>query len=147
MPTDLLLSDSFPVGAPYDIEVHVRMIDIGPGEAAEIKSACKPLGEYSWLVERIRDGVLAGWGMMEAIDRAIEEIPEDFLIGPYLLAHMLLTEYNEEEAMQLFREEGREEATVSLLANVMRNLGVTATQAMEILGVPASDRKRYLSML
>ena len=49
------------------------------------------------------------------IDKAISDIPDDFAIKPYLLAHraevkgMLLTEYDEAATMELFREEGREE--------------------------------------
>jgi predicted transposase YdaD len=50
-----------------------------------------------------------------AIDRAITEILEDFVLRPFLIAHrsevkgMLLTEYNEVETMQLFKEDGRRE--------------------------------------
>ncbi len=50
-----------------------------------------------------------------AIDRAITEIPEDFVLKPFLMVHrsevkgMLLTEYNEVETMQLFKEDGRRE--------------------------------------
>ena len=53
-----------------------------------------------------------------AIDRAISEMPDDFEIKPYLMAHraevkgMLLTEYNEAATMELFREEGREEGRI-----------------------------------
>ena len=42
-------------------------------------------------------------------------MPDDFFIKPFLMAHraevkgMLLTEYNEAETMELFKEEGREE--------------------------------------
>ena len=84
-------------------------------------------------------------------------MPADFEILPYLLAHkaevrdMLLTEYNEAEAMELFREEGRaegrEEATAGYLASLMRTLGLTARQAMDALGIPEADRARYLTLL
>nr|MCR4745917.1 hypothetical protein [Lachnospiraceae bacterium] len=42
-------------------------------------------------------------------------IPEGFVLRPFLMVHrsevkgMLLTEYNEDETMQLFREDGRRE--------------------------------------
>ena len=51
----------------------------------------------------------------KAVDQAITDMPDDFLIKPFLEAHraevkgMLLTEYNEAEAMELFREDGRKE--------------------------------------
>jgi len=80
---------------------------------------------------------------------------------------MLLTEYNEAEAMELFREEGRAEGlaegraeglaegraearmelTALHTASVMNRLGFTAEQALEALGVPLEDRSRVLEML
>lgn len=54
-----------------------------------------------------------------AVDKAIDNIPVDFQIRPFLLAHrlevqgMLLTEYNEVEAMELFKEEGKAEERIN----------------------------------
>ena len=51
----------------------------------------------------------------DAIDRALDEMPDEFEIKPFLMANrvgvkkMLLTEYNERETMEMFREEGRKE--------------------------------------
>ena len=51
----------------------------------------------------------------QAISRAIVEMPAGYEIKPFLTMHraevlgMLLTEYNEEEAMELFRQDGIEE--------------------------------------
>ena len=51
----------------------------------------------------------------QAVDMAIAEMPKEYVIKPFLEAHqvevkgMLLTEYNETETMELFREEGRAE--------------------------------------
>ena len=50
-----------------------------------------------------------------AVDKAIDDMPEDYVIKPLLLENrvevkdMCLTEYNEAETMKLFKEEGREE--------------------------------------
>ena len=47
----------------------------------------------------------------EAVDMALNGMPSDFIIKPWLEANrkgvrnMLLTEYNEEEPMELFKEE------------------------------------------
>ena len=125
-----------------------------------MKRACRPLAEYSWTVEGIRANA-AAMPAAEAVDEAIESMPDDFVIKPYLQAHkaevrdMLLTEYNEAEAMELFREEGRaegreegrEEATAGNLASLMRTLGLTARQAMDALAIPDADRARYLTLL
>ena len=50
-----------------------------------------------------------------AVNTAIDSLPQDSVIKPFLEAHraevsqMLLAEYNETEAMELFRAEGRKE--------------------------------------
>jgi hypothetical protein len=114
----LKLSSSFPQEAEPDIEVKVRMINVNYGKNRELLEKCKPLSEYAWLVDRIRS--IKSEQKLEstvesAIDRAITEIPEDFVLRPFLIAHrsevkgMLLTEYNEVETMQLFKEDGRRE--------------------------------------
>lgn len=97
-----------------DIEVRVRMININYGKNKELMEACKPLFEYAWLIEKIRDyGKDAD--IETAVDKALDDMSEDFEIKPFLIANkaevkqMCLTEYNETETMEMFREEGRAE--------------------------------------
>ena len=137
----LRLSDSFPEGAEADVEVRVRMVNVNHGRSAALLAACRPLREYAWLVNRIQT-IRRNEKPESAIDRAISEIPEDFILRPVLLAHrsevkgMLLTEYNEAEEMELYREacreefreefleegreEGRAEGTISTLIGLVR---------------------------
>ena len=123
--TLLRLSDLFSAGSDPDIEVRVRMININHGHSREILGNCEPLQEYSWLVDRIRKKKTVS-GIEQAVDQAIEEMPQDFVIKPFLDAHraevrgMLLTEYNEAETMELFREEGRQEGRQAGLAEGFR---------------------------
>ncbi len=90
------------------------MININYGRNMALLELCKPLKEYSWLVERIRCNK-KNHELESAIDRSITDMPEDYLIKPFLMAHrsevrgMLLTEYNEVETMQLFKEDGKKE--------------------------------------
>lgn len=50
-----------------------------------------------------------------AVDKALEEMPDDFCIKSFLVANReevrmsILTEYDEERIMNCFKEEGREE--------------------------------------
>lgn len=112
--TVLRLSDSFPEGSEPDIDVRVRMININFGRSDDILRACRPLKEYSWLVEEIRKNVRE-MDIEEAVSAAIEAMPQNYTIKSFLNTHkaevstMLLTEYNEAEVMEMFREEGREE--------------------------------------
>lgn len=113
----LKLSDAFAregEDAEADIEARVRMININYGNNESLLASCKPLKEYAWLVDRIRTNQEA-MGIEEAVDRAMEEMPEDFAIRQFLIGHkaevkdLCITEYNEAETMQMIREEGREE--------------------------------------
>ena len=107
----LKLSDAFPEGAAADIEVCVRMLNINTGKNIGLKDACKPLAEYSWIVESIRSKSSYA-DLSSAIDSSIREMPDSFVIKPFLTAHlaevkgMLETEYDEQKAMELFRLEG-----------------------------------------
>ena len=113
--TVLRLSDSFPEGSSADIEVRVRMLNINQGKNAGLLEACRPLYEYSWFISSIRNLHASGQEIEEAIDNAVKEMPDSFLIKDFLKQNkaevegMLLTEYNEAETMNLFREEGRSE--------------------------------------
>ena len=109
----LRLSDSFPEESETDIEVIVRMININYGHNAELLDACRPLREYSWLIHEIRSNLkIEDKNIEKAVDKAIEEMPEDFIIKTFLDAHraevreMLLTEYNEAETKELFIKDG-----------------------------------------
>ena len=110
----LRLSDSFPAGAKADIEVKVRMLNINYGHNLNLLEVCRPLFEYSWLVDEVRK-LKGRTDIDSAIDRAITVMPGEFILKNFLLAHraevkgMLLTEYDEAEAMERFREDGRAE--------------------------------------
>ena len=97
-----------------DIEVRVKMININYGKNIELMTACKPLFEYAWLIDRIRNNGKT-MDIETAVDKALNDMSEDFEIKIFLIANkaevkqMCLTEYNETETMEMFREEGREE--------------------------------------
>ena len=66
----------------------------------------KPLAEYSWLIDRIRNnqiGVSTEEEMEIAVDRSLDELPEEFVIRPFLMEHRsevkmsFLTGYSEAE--------------------------------------------------
>ena len=116
----LRLSDAFPSGVDADVEVRVRMLNINHGRNPKLLDACQPLKEYSWLMNRIRDnirenkktGIDKDQVVLKAVNQAIEETPADYILKSFLVVHraevkgMLLTEYNEAEAMKLFELDG-----------------------------------------
>ena len=105
----LRLSDSF--DGDSDIEVKVTMININYGHNSELLEACKPLNDYAWFVEKIRCNRQTMETLSEAIEAAIEELPDDSVIKPFLMANkaevkrMCITEYDEERTFAEQREE------------------------------------------
>ena len=113
---ELKLSDAFPEERrdKAEVELVVRMININQGYNEELAEKCRPLYEYSWFIEKIRQ--YNGEEKIEkAVDRALEEMPEEFCIKRFLIANReevrmsILTEYDEQKTMNLFKEEVREE--------------------------------------
>ena len=68
---------------------------------------------------------------------------------------MLLTEYNEAETMELFKEEGRaegrqegrKEESLSVIKNTMANANCSSDRAMELMGIPKEERGKYAEKL
>ena len=148
--------------ADPDIEAKVRMVNINHGHSKGLLSACKPLGEYAWFVAQARKNLAAGSShagknaltASDAIDCAINEMPQHFEIKPFMIANraevkdMCLTEYNETETMELLRQEarqeglrtGQQESRLLDLKNLMDSTGWTAEKAMDLLKIPQSQR-------
>ena len=121
----LSLSDAFTNGEP-DIEVKVRMLNINYGKNQVLMKACKPLFEYSWLVEMIRRNYRNSKDIEQAVDEVLDEMPDDFVIKKFLLMHraevkgMFLTEYDEEKILAQERQEGIQEANERVVANMLK---------------------------
>ena len=58
---------------------------------------------------------------------------------------MCLKEYSEEEIKEMFkkdgREEGIEETRISDVKNIMKKLGMTVEQALDLLDIPERERE------
>ena len=148
--TILQLSDSFDVdpdvNADPDIAVKVRMINVNYNGNTEVLNACRPLKEYAWIVDQIR----AGKGEIDyAIDKAISDMPDEFMIKPYLMTHraevkgMLLTEYNEAAAMELFKEDGRREGRLEgrmeTLTHLVKRQTISVEEAAKEMGMTTTE--------
>lgn len=122
----LSLSDSFDEDSEPDIEVKVTMININYGHNKELLNACKPLNEYSWFIDKVRNSMTSVFE--EAIDIALTEMPDDFLIKSFLMANraevkrMCITEYDESRTLAEQREEGRMEGRIEGVLNTLVSL-------------------------
>jgi len=111
------LSDSFKgnISEDSDIEVTVTMININYGHNQKLMKACRPLMEYSWFVEEIRKNKSKRMTLENAIDQALDIMPEDYLIRGWLLKNrsevkrMCITEYDEKKVKRSFEREAQRE--------------------------------------
>ena len=77
----LFLSDSYENKNNPELELRVRMININYGTNKKFLNKCKPLKEYSWLIETIRKAIRNGKDLNDAADNAIMMMPMDFEIN------------------------------------------------------------------
>ena len=102
----LRLSDAFK-GRKSDIEVTVTMLNVNYGKNAELMRTCKPMEEYAWLVAAIRRHEKITHDLEQAIDAALAEMPDNFVIKKLLILNkaevkgMFLTEWDMEKALAL----------------------------------------------
>lgn len=87
-----------------DLETQVHILNVNYKSGARILEECKPLRDYSFLVEAYRSG-RPGKGDVRAVNDAIDEMEEgpvrDYLKGRRSeVIGMLITEYDEERAEQ-----------------------------------------------
>ena len=105
----LRLSEAF--GGEGDIEVIVTMLNINYGKNRQIMNSCKPLYEYAWLVDTIRQHQKNTKNLETAVDAALDDMPDDFMIKNFLLQNkaevkgMFLTEYDQEKVLEQQRRE------------------------------------------
>ena len=113
-----------------DVEVTVTMLNINYSRNKKLMDSCKPLYEYSWIVNEIRQN--RGDNLEETIDKVINSIPEDFVIRSFIMGHraevkgMFLTEWNQEKVLQQEREDsleqGREQGIVEGITRMLAGM-------------------------
>ena len=103
------MSDAF--DSEGDIEVKVTMLNINYGKNEKLMEACKPLNEYAWLVDKIRTYQKNKQDLEGAVELALSEMPDDFIIKKFLLSNkaevkgMFLTEWDQEKVLEQERRE------------------------------------------
>ena len=122
---ELRLSEAF--GGDADIEVKVTMININYGKNKALVEACEPLKEYAWLVDAIRRHEKIFHDIETAVDAALDEMPDDFLIKKFLLKNkaevkrMFLTEYDQEKVLAYERLESIEQTNERVATDMLKD--------------------------
>ena len=153
------------------LEMRATVYNINYGRNRELMSKCKPLRDYSILVDMIRRYKKEGMSLEDAINRAVDECIREDVLREFLIKHktevagMFQSEYDEAERLRLEKKESLEEgivigeqrgieigekkATNSLVGaiqNLMKDLGMTVDAAINVLGIPAEEHQKYASL-
>ena len=112
----LKLSDAYldKPDAPM-LELTVKVININLPEAHAILAQCRPLYEYSWFIQRIKEHLASGMNRDDSIISAIKDCEKEGIMVDFVRAHgteavnMLFTEFNMEDALEVRYEEGFED--------------------------------------
>lgn len=127
----LKLSNAFaqPVSGEPALEFTAVMININLGHNQELMERCRKLKEYAQFVDRVRSEMALGGDLDAAVDRAVvgciqEDILADFLSGHRAeVIDMFLYDFNEEEYMEMEREEARATGIANSLLLFLSGLG------------------------
>jgi predicted transposase/invertase (TIGR01784 family) len=97
------------------LELTVPVYNISEGNNAEILSHSKALSDYSAFVTIVGGYEAGGLPRVEAIEKAVYECAKGGIMETYLrlrgseVRNMLITEWDNDEAVEVAREEGVEE--------------------------------------
>lgn len=97
------------------LELTVKIININFPVNHPILQKCRPLYEYSWFIQRIREYESNGCGLSEAITFSIEDCKKEDIMTGFIrengseAVNMLFTQFNMEDALEVRYEEGVEQ--------------------------------------
>lgn len=97
------------------LELTVKVININLPVNHELLKACRPLYEYSWFIQKIKEYMLQGYGRDEAIIKTIGDCEREGIMVDFVREHgteavnMIFTQFNLEDAMEVRYEEGFED--------------------------------------
>ena len=112
----LKLSDSYLVNIPEPmLELSTKVININLPVNHKILGQCRPLYEYSWFIERIKEYIRRGMDRDAAIKYTVKDCEKNGVMTEFMREHgsevsnMLFTQFNMEDALRVNYEEGFEE--------------------------------------
>ena len=116
------------------VELEVKVININLPAGHKLLKECRPMYEYSWFIQRIKDYLGAGWVRDEAIEQAVRDCMEEGILTEFMKNHgsevvnMLYTQWNYDDAVAVEREEAFEDGREAGLA-IGKTLGIAEGKA------------------
>lgn len=110
------LSDAYleKTDAPM-LELMVKVININLPVNHELLKQCRPLYEYSWFIQKIKEYLTSGYNRDEAITKTIEDCEREGIMVDFVREHgseavnMIYTQFNMDDALEVRYEEGFED--------------------------------------
>jgi hypothetical protein len=144
----LKLSDMFenletlglPVKENPALELMVRAININEGKNEAIAKKCRLLSEYSAFVAKVREFEKDGLKRGEAIKKAVIYCRDHDILKEFLeknakeIMNMLLTEWNWDDAKEVWQEEAGEERAEKIARNALAE-GIQPEVIQKITGL------------
>ncbi|MCM1118316.1 MAG: Rpn family recombination-promoting nuclease/putative transposase [bacterium] len=93
------------------LELTVKVININFSSEPKFLQECRPMYEYSWFIQRIKDYQTQGWCRDAAVTQAVKDCLEEGILVEFMKKHgsevvnMLYTQWNWDDAMAVEREE------------------------------------------
>ena len=123
----LRLSDAFINRSEEgEFEWTATMVNINKGHNEKLMKSCRILEEYSLFIDRIKEYLKQKCSVENAVQTAVNDCIRDGILSEYLTAHkaevigMCITEYDEQETMYAFKEEGRQEGLQALVNSLKK---------------------------
>ena len=139
------------------LELKALVLNINRGNNEELTEKCKTLKEYMMYIERIRYYVEGEKkSLQDAVETAVDECIKEGILADFLRKNkaeaivVSIFEYDEEKELKLLRESEREygmdEACIANIRKMMKNMNLTAEQAMDALEISEEKRREYLQL-
>lgn len=135
------------------LEIKVLVLNINRGNNEELTEKCKTLKEYMLYIERIRYYIDAEKkSLKDAVETAVDECIKEGILADFLRKNkaeaiaVSIFEYDEEKEIRLIKEAERDVEKIENIKLMMKNLNLTAEQAMDVLEIPEEKRGEYLPL-
>ena len=97
------------------LELEVKVININLPSGHRLLEECRPMYEYSWFIQQVKDYLREGWCRDDAVTQAVNDCIEEGILVEFMknhgseVANMLYTQWDYDEAVSVEREEAYED--------------------------------------
>jgi len=137
-----ILGDTKKYGS-LDLTVRVLNINAGHNEGITNKSAA--LQGYVTFTHIVREGVSRGLDLSAAVTEAVKYCADNQILQPFLVNHssevlnMLTTEFKIEDAIEVWKEEGKEQGVLEMARKLKEATMIPIEQIALISGLSVAD--------